>query len=237
MSLPLMFTLALGLACGGESEPAPKPPSWEQQWQAEHGAQLGPHLERWKALQTAFAGVKGQKDTQVIEPLAGTVVIGESALLVTDGALLDPSLDSGKQPTISLVLETNPRLDQLHKLSAGQPTSPFFMEARADSLLRSLDAAQVVIVAAVDTFAFPHEAKAEETFEPGAYAATLHVFDYLTAAYHGRVQVQAMSSARVEVDQRLSGIALQQDLTANAEEAIFGGLRASFPQIRTAGSR
>ena len=230
----LALALAGAIACGGEvEEKAPAPPPWETAWSAKHGAKLGPHLERFAALRSAYDQVKEERGDAAIAPLSQAVEISKSAMLITEPALLDPTLNSGDQPTISLDAENNPRLDQLTQLSQGGMVSSFFSDKRADHLLWELKDTQVVVILSLETQRDPKILN-ETSFEPGLIRGTAHVFDYATASYLGRADFGATNSPEVSsFSPDFGPMYLSLDLHNNTQAALGDALAKVFPQLRT----
>ncbi|MFT5585137.1 MAG: hypothetical protein ACI9VR_002725 [Cognaticolwellia sp.] len=225
--------LGLPMACGGGSgEKAPAPPPWETAWSAENGADLGPHLERFAALRTAYAKVKDARGDAAIAPLDQSVEISKTAMLITEPALLDPSVNSGQQPTISLDGQGNPRLDQLTSLNQGGPVSSFFSVKRADHLLWELQGTQTVVILNLETDRDP-EILDERSFVPGAIRGTAHVFDYASTAYLGRADFGATNSPEVSIRTGYDPLYLSTDLGRNTQAAIGSALQGVFPELST----
>lgn len=223
---------SLALACGGGgSEPSTPAPSWESTWSAENAGALEPHLARFAAIRAAYEEVQDQAGDQVVQPLPAAVRIKGDALLITDGALLDPTLNSGQHPTVSLEIERNPRLDQLQSLSQGKPVSSFFTVQLADALLRELEQTEVVLVTRVRISKFP-QMQDDSTFNTGAFGGTAHLFDYETAAYYGRVDYAALNSDTVNVSRSGTLSALQIDLGRNTQLALAEALGTHFPKVQ-----
>ncbi len=223
---------SLALACGGGgSEPGPPAPSWESTWSTENAGALAPHLDRFAAIRTAYEGVQSASGDAVVQALPGPVEIKRDALLITDGALLDPGLNSGQHPTVSLEIERNPRLDQLVALRQGGPVSGFFTVQLADALLRELDQTTLVIVTRVRISKFP-QMQDDSTFATGAFGGTAHLFDYASGAYYGRVDYAALNSESVDVSRTANLSALQIDLARNTQLALSEALGTHFPRVQ-----
>lgn len=228
-----MGLLGLAIACGGGSdERPPPPPAWETAWSADHATELAPHLERFAALRTAYALVKDERGEAAIAPLKQSVEISKSAMLITEPVLLDPTVNSGQQPTISLDGENNPRLDQLTLLHQSQPVSSFFSVQRANHLLWELNDTQVVVILNLETNRRP-EILDERSFAPGAIRGTAHVFDYASADYLGRADFGATNSPEVSVQNGYDLGYLNIDLSRNTQSAIGSSLQALFPGLST----
>lgn len=223
--------LGLALACGGGSdESPPAPPAWETAWSAEHGSELGPHLERFAAIRSSYAQVKDARGDQAIGE-SPSVKISETSMLITEPVLLDPSVNSGQQPTISLDAESNPRLDQLTSLSQGGLVSSFFSIQLAGHLLSELKVTKTVVVLNLETNRSPEILDAN-SFAPGAISGTAHVFDYASGTYLGRADFSATNSKEVSIRTGYDQGFLNMDIGRNAQIAIGSALQGVFPGMR-----
>ena len=224
--------LGLALACGGGSEEKPPaPPPWETAWSAQNGAELGPHLERLEALRIAFNQQWDEHGDAQITPLSQPATVSKTAMLITEPALLEPMVNSGGVPTISLDAETNPRLDQLTALHEGGRVNSFFSVQRANHLLWELQATQVVVILDLETQRDP-EILDERSFAPGLIRGTAHVFDYTDASYLGRAEFSATNSPEVSsFSEDFGPMFLSLDLHNNTQRALGSALQRVFPQL------